>query len=50
MRTLILAGLFSVSIAISTTAPIVNEELVPMQINSGPTVTFNQEAAGLLGH
>lgn len=46
MRTLILAGLFSVSIAISTTAPIVNEELVP---TPDTAVTFNQEAAGLLG-
>ena len=47
MRTLILAGLFSVSIAISTTVPVVDEELVPAP---GVGVTFNQEAAGLLGH
>lgn len=50
MRTLILAGLFSVSIAISTTAPVVNEELVPTPHTPDTAVTFNQEAAGLLGH
>lgn len=49
MRTLILAGLFSISIAIGSVVPTVNEELTHID-PSAPTVTFSQEAAGLLGH